>query len=237
MITPINGYMFAPTAPAGIQFVGGKVATRKASGSWAIDLTDLTGGLGSAPIEGDYVIVAQNMDGSINYDFVCSTSGFSELEDRYGNGGHDINFGVHAKIMTSSPDTNVTFTGPDTTRGKALVVHVWRGVDPTTPQDVARVYASNLNSGVANPPAITPVTAGAKIVCIGTSSTDISPNTTPLASTLDNFFQTQEAENIFRTKIGIGSHDWNGSGAYDPPVWTGAESDTWAALTMALRPL
>jgi hypothetical protein len=71
--------------------------------------------------------------------------------------------------MGATPDTSITLTGGTLSADDAgaVVVQVWRGVDPTTPFDVTQTTATGTNSVLCDPPAITPVTPGAVIVSGG----------------------------------------------------------------------
>jgi hypothetical protein len=67
--------------------------------------------------------------------------------------------------MGSTPDTTITFsqTGNADNAGTASIL-VFRNVDTTTPIDVTTTTATAANTVLANPPAITPTTAGAWII-------------------------------------------------------------------------
>jgi len=122
-------------------------------------------------------------------------------------------------------------------------IFVFRGVDTSTPFDVARVQASATAAARPNPGAITPTTAGAWIVALGAAATttaSVLTNPGDLSATTNHFRSAAQADT---TDIVVGTGiktDWS-SGAFDPAVWTGnvagGAGDTWSAFTLALRPL
>lgn len=221
-------------ASAGIQYVGGKTADGAVT-SYTVSLTDLTGGLASAPAAGDIVIVTHCLAGSSDFNMEVTTSGYVEVADIYSADTYATNLGVFYKVMGGTPDTDVTLTSSGTsTWGRCVSIHVWRGVDTTTPMDVTATTATGANSGQPNPPAITPTTGGAVIVVAG-GAADTSSIT--LTSSLDNFRTETNDPGTFAASVGLGSVSWTG-GSYDPPAWGGVVSSfaSWAAVTMALRP-
>jgi hypothetical protein len=220
----------------GLVYVGGRSETRQASGGWALSLTGLTGGVGTQPAEGDLVIIAYANSSALDRDL--AVSGYTELTDLYVNDTFDCQLGVYYKIMSSSPDTSATLTAY--TNINAAAVHVWRGVNATTPMDVTRAVATGTNTGVPNPPALTPVTAGAVIVVVGAYAAEFGHGAALTAASLDNFVQAHGdgSGNNFHVGVGVGSIEWT-SGSYDPAAFGGGEADTsnsWCACTLALRP-
>lgn len=118
------------------------------------------------------------------------------------------------------------------------VMTSFSGVDNTTPEDVTHV-SGTANTSVAslNAPSITPLTAGAKLVCILAMDAASSANATFSTSSGSTGAWTKHVEIIDTTgfrKVAIGSADWI-SGAI---VVNGACSVNGAlAITvMVLRP-
>jgi hypothetical protein len=108
---------------------------------------------------------------------------------------------------------------------------------------VAHTVATGGNTGVPNPPAITPSTAGSWIVVAGAGSSSSNVNnpfTNPgdLSATT-NHFKSAWFDDTNEAVAGIGiKTDW-AAGAFDPAQWTGGHADAanaWCAVTMALRP-
>ena len=228
-------------------YVGGNALGRSGSGSAgnSHDLTALTGGIGSSAAEGDLVIVAMVVGGSATLGDVTLamvTSGYSEITPAGGLYSADTrvtNLAVFAKFMTSSPDTTAV-TGPsqNTAAGLASAVHVWRGVDPTTSLDVAIQTATGIDTVLADPPAITPITAGAVILVIGGGAHTIGAAAVYTTS-LDNL-QTASGNDTLDAIVGIASYGAWTSGSYDPAAFGFSGSDStlnsWCAATIALRP-
>lgn len=231
-----------------IQFVGGATAAKvgATSGTSTIPLnTGLTGGIASGVSQGDMVIAVFGTgssadrtlsitDGTTDYTLIGS--------ELYQNGSsRDTNLRVAYKFMGATPDASTTFgpTGNSDDAG-AMAVYVFRGVDPTTPLDVAVTTASNILSS-ADPPAITPLTAGAFIVCVGAAAHSEGSSTDFTASGLVDFV-TRGANDVNDVCIGIGHKDDWTSGAFDCAAFsTGIfifsdGPNSWAAMSIALRP-
>lgn len=221
-----------PPSGGGIAFVGSR-QNSNTSGALTVSLTGLTGGSSSTPSPGDIVLLAVSFGATGNGDITVSSSGWTEISDLYANDSRDINFGLFYKIMSDPVDTSVTFGG---TNPRVAIASVWSGVDQTTPLDVTKVEATGANSGVIDPPAITPTTTGAKVIAAG-GATNVSAATDTLSSDLDNFVWAAQSHGSFRAYVGIGKADWT-AGSYNPSSWGGSVSvdDTWAATTIALRP-
>lgn len=141
----------------------------------------------------------------------------------------------------ASSDVTVTLDtgGGQLARGLAATVHVWRNVNQTTPMDATPTTSNVGNTSKPNPPAITPVTAGAVVVAMGSSGTqaNVSGFTSP---DLGNFIcPTPTTTGTYNGTTGMGSIAWGGSGAVDPAQWSNGSTDSnFAALaaTIALRP-
>jgi hypothetical protein len=155
----------------------------------------------------------------------------------YSNSTQDSNLRVAYRIMPNPVDTQIVL-GPTGATGFAGGVIAWlfKGVDNTTPLDVAAATATGTNTGV-NPPARTPVTAGAVFIEAGMCAhTDglggFVSSTTTLSNVTGN--STQDAT------VSMGRLNWT-SGAVDPAVWTAAapapgSARSWAAMSFVLRP-
>lgn len=204
-----------------------------------ISLTGLTGGLASAPATGDFVIVAFSAaDGSGDVDLVVA--GYDERADIVGTDSYFANLAVATKFMTASPDTSVVLTGGTghANNAGAVSIQVWRYVDQTTPMDVTVTTATGGNTILADPAAITPVSVGAQIIvaAAGAGATLVDTYT---AGYLSNFL-TSWGDDTNDAVVGMGNVAWT-SGAYNPAAFgtngTDNSAFSWAAVTMALRPL
>lgn len=221
-----------------ILYVGGKTWSRAgATTTTNVSLTDLTGGIASAPAENDYVVVMQGI-GSNADRAVATTSGYTELADIYANGTtYDANLGVDAKFMGSTPDTTVTIGSSGSANdAQAARIMVFRGVDLTTPMDVAVVTATGTGTAKPNPGAITPITTGAVGVFSGAQAAATAAALT--SSDLTAFASVNQADTN-DIAVGAGYIEWSGSGAMDPAVFGGGSNNSansWAAVSIALRP-
>ncbi len=224
-----------------ITFVGGKsIGGLGTTADIVISLTDLVGGIGTKPVKGDVVIVAFSTGSTVNRDLVIA--GFTEIADLYADDTYDTNLAVAYKVMGDTPDTSVTLTGGslNTADAYAVAIHVWRNVDPITPLDVTSTTATASNSGLANPPAITPVTQGAFVIVIGAAAHASGTHYFASPESAVTTFFTAGADDTNDATVGMGVYrEWT-SGAYDPAAFrltvADSGSNSWAAVTMALRP-
>jgi hypothetical protein len=234
----------AKAGPKGLHFVGGKTVGLPASASppAAISLTDLTGGIASAPAADDLVVVVYNIGCGVPRSPSVTTVGYTaDVAEYMGSPGADTDLYVGHKIMGTSPDTSVQLSevGSGSPAGVAIV-HVWRGVNPTTPIDVAVPAAVKDDEfSIIDPPAITPATDGAVVLCVGGIGV-IGNLTAPTQSgtQLANFLTIVE-DGGFDAHAGIGSFVWtSGTGAFDPVAWGGPGGTFYAtvAASIALRP-
>lgn len=243
-IKDVDSFINIGSAPAAIQYVGGR--TNASSGSpndINLAITALTGGIGTAPQYGDLIIVA--LSTASTNDRGYRIAGFTQIADLYQNDIEDSNFQVGYKLVGLVPDTDVTITGGsgNADDGLAVSIHVWRNVDQTTPLDVTSTTFGAIDSAVPNPPAITPVTSGAVIVVAGGAAHDATSGGAFTASYLSNFITSNTVAfgEVNDTTVGMGSVAWT-SGAYDPAAWTfngtGGTALNWSynAVTMAIRP-
>lgn len=226
---------------AGIQYVGGASAG-SASSSYSVALNALTGGIGSAPAQGDLIIVVSGFGtaGAARRNAGVSSSGYTEILDIFADYIYEATMSVSYKVADGS-ETSVSVLGVSSnTRGGATAVHVWRGVDPYIPLDVTTTSETGLNTVKPNAPSITPATTGSVIIACGLGAA-IASNTTALItpSGMENGVNVVGVGTSSGCKASIASVAWT-SGAYDPAAWTGGGTDSvdyaWCAATLALRP-
>jgi hypothetical protein len=107
------------------------------------------------------------------------------------NEANVITMAVSYKFMGATPDTAISIPAADaTTNGVAYDIHVFRGVDATTPLDTTTTTASAINTGVANAPSITPATPGAWISVHGGAAVAagaVFTNPSGLSATTNHF--------------------------------------------------
>ena len=238
MLARTHGFRHRAAA-TGLQFVGGTTAFGRGDTYTSVSLTSLTGGIGSAPIAGDIVIVVH---GNVSTgDIDPSVSGYTELTELYANDEVDANMAVAWKIMGGSPDTSVTvFQDGGASNGHATAIHVWRGAHQTVPFNVTTTTATGTSSDKPDSPTITPTTAGSVVFTVGMAAQDdtAAATMTAPAGYTDNDF-VAKGDGGSRSAIAvIASKAWV-SGAEDPGAWSGGEVDTsnsWVAATLVLQP-
>ena len=223
---------------SGITLVGSRAV------SWAgtlsdsvISLTGLTGGTDSAPIEGDLVIFQYSVGSNSGTPSISVvTSGYTNLiSSQFANDSYDTTQIGGRKFMGSTPDTSITMSSTTSTSfGGSASIIVLRGVNQTTPLDVAVTVATGINTGRPTPPAITPVTSGAWIVCMA-SSGSVAPAL--FTSDLPNFITAFAGDSVSNA-TGAGAQEWAG-GTFTPTQWGGnntSSNSSWCAFTAAFRP-
>jgi hypothetical protein len=223
--------------PGTISYVGGRTQNVTTTGAITVSLTGLTGGLSTAPIAGDLVLVVRHWAVNSDQTFTTSSGGWTKLVDLYTSSTIHSNFGIFYKVMGVAPDTSIVLNGNGSTiESSSIVVQVFRGVDATSPFDVASTTASGTGT-IPNPPAITPTTANSIIVVAAGTSHNGGVDTFT-ASYLSNFRTVGTDSSSFDSTAGVGWVAWT-SGAYDPAAWTHSQltSATYSniSVTMALR--
>ena len=230
-----------------LQYVGG-TSNAGTGASYTVSLNGtLTGGLSSSPAAGDIVVVFSGFGNTASVAPTCTGNNSGAYDSAsnalYSNDTWDTNFRAFYKVQGSTPDTSLTIGRVNnTTYGGATTVHVWRGVNTTTPLDVTTTTtsASNQSSAALNPPAITPVTSGA-IVIAGGAGTMPAAGTAGYTAigTMSNTVTQYGNGSTADTSVIMASFAWT-SGPYDPVTATGGTqnntSSSWAGVTLALRP-
>ncbi len=225
-----------------IQYVGRAlgVVNSTASATYNFSLTSLTGGIGTAPQAGDLIVVYSGFPQASDLNPGVTTAGYTEVADLYANDTRDANLSVSYRVADGS-ETSITVTGSNSASyGSATLVAVFRGVDTTTPLDATTTTATGTNAGLANGPAITPVTPGAWVITGGLQTGDTTPSvafTGPSGFT--EIGQVGATGTTSGPRIGVYYKSGWSSGAVDPTAWAGGESttsDSWGAATLALRP-
>jgi hypothetical protein len=148
----------------------------------------------------------------------------------------NLSFGVFRRVIASTAEQAISITGG---AARALtsvtgVVHIFRGVDTTTPEDVAAT-STNGGSTSADPPSITPASFGCGIVASMGRGTSISATLTGPSGFLN--FQSTTANDTDPATVG---QAWIGNGSTspaDPGVFASSVTGTWCSATVALRPL
>jgi hypothetical protein len=204
----------------------------------------VTSGGGAATLQqGDLVVCAFATSSTTDNTLAVSSAGWTKRNEHYSNGStYDTNLAVFYKFMGASPDTSCVFTGPGgASFGSCGEAFAFRGVDPTTPFDIADVLASGTATSAPNPGSVTPSTAGAWPLIVGAGSAGTGAAFTAptgLSVTTNHFRSGNHAEtNDIALGVGIKT-DW-ASGAFDCPAFGGGNAsaaNSWSSISMALRP-
>lgn len=223
-----------------IKFVGGKTIGFPFTVGGSTSLTDLTGGIGNQPQQGDIVFVFSSSAGSgfSNFPVTSTPIGYTLIGTASGDDSVSVAFRASYKIMTATPDTSLALhdTG-NSANGGAISILVFRNFNPTI-FDATSVFANGASSALVNPPPITPVTDGAIVIAAGASGD--SGFLSPFSSmpNLDTTF-TAFGDDSYDCAAGCGFQLWQG-GTWNGSAWsiTGSDTnDSWTACTIALKPL
>jgi hypothetical protein len=231
---------FASLSRKSIQYVGAK-GHGEASGTTAfnVSLTDLAGGTGSAPLEGDLVLVGVTVPTDLSGDITITlgTSGYTKVIELFADDADNTNFALFWKVMGSTPDTVVNVER-EVSSSPTVNVRVYRNVHKTTPLDVTEADAIGINGGRPDPASITPATSGAWVVVFGGNCTPTSGNDDFTSSDLEAFIRATQTNPNRINQTGSGHvSDWTG-GAVDPAEFGGGSTNadcSWATVTLALR--
>jgi hypothetical protein len=111
---------------------------------------------------------------------------------------------------------------------------VFRGVNTTTPLDVASPTVATNTANMPDSPSITTVTNNCMIVSIGYLDDDIVTATAPTNYTLArsaNYGSTNAGGTVMAAYRLVTT-----AGAQNPGTFGGGGDDSWVAATIALRP-
>lgn len=234
----LAGVLAAAGGVTGIEYVGGKTdATEGTTSSWTTSLTNLTGGVASAPAAGDFVVVFYGVaSGGASSVYGLTVAGYTQRARLFANDTREAHLLCATKLLTAA-DTSITLSQTfNTNNGGAVAAHVFRGVDSLNPLDTAVQTSITLNTSEAAPPAITPVTPGAWVVAGGAGA----GSATGIFTSADLAgFRTEQSLDFYKTTIGAG-YVAKAAGTVNPAPFsfTGVVSsfDAAAAVTLALRP-
>lgn len=231
-----------------ITYVGGKAAG--VAGSTATDTTvdlstGLTGGSNTGVSADDLVIVNYSVGiagtvqitirdpSSVAYPLVTANN--AQVQ---GSDNNDAMMRVGYKFMPSTPDASVILgpTGATSDQG-AYAIHVWRGVSKIQTFDNVTTTAVGNNTSRPNPPAITPRTSDAMIVCCAAGAAADASVAFTFASA-NNLLQSFNAGTVEVRAAILSRTTVTRFVAVDQAASTtgsATTADSWAALTMSLR--
>ena len=222
-----------------IQLVGTVThGSRRLASNPVISLTSLTGGIGSAPIENDIVVVAQTIGSQYGDGIAIISSGYTTVANLNSVDTFQSNFLVSVKRMSATPDTSVTIKNQGgSSTSQTTVVYVLRGVHISDTFSV-KSTATGLNTSAPTPPAITPTDSGSVILCIGGAVAGFSfGGAVYTASQLTSFTQVFQSSS-YNAITGTGYYSWV-SGTFTPAAWTVTKDDpgfAWCSLSLSFKP-
>lgn len=218
-----------------IEFVGRVTGSAAANTGITLDLTALTGGIGSAAEEGDIVLLVRTATGTMAT-LDLNVSGYERVTDLAPGVLFDdtVNHEVYLKEMPSTPDTSITLPLASSTIEHSAIALVFRGVDLANPQDATAVTASSTTTTVPNPAQITTATAGALVVVLASSNSGDATVTSPSG------YSTAIAVSIGDSSSYACFKEVASPGAENPAAFTNVGTspgaDIYACTTIALRP-
>jgi hypothetical protein len=238
-----------------LQLVGRKTFGHNATSAQSVSLTDLTGGIATAPAANDVVFVAYNhADGtSVSRTLAqCTPSGYSNLHPTVltqTSDTHDFTFALTAKQMGGTPDTTVSIpAAAATTANVSVTIEVWRDVDWTRLVDQTATgnnqqNATGINTGRPDPPTITTPSAPAGYVVMGAGGSGTASITalanagaTPYTNFLTGSHATgtaSKSQTFIGTKTGLAVNT-----PFDAVLSGGntANTGSWGAVSIIIRP-
>lgn len=227
-----------------IQYVGGVSGGRAGATTTASQSLSgtLTGGLAASPAAGDLVVIKVSAASASTFaPTTLAISGWTNGTFRSNTAVANWCYQQYSyKFMTGTPDTSITIPSSGNARNaQRWTVQVFRDVDTGTPLDTATIYATGTATGRPNPDPITPTTAGAWILWLGSSAAGTGAAFTAPAAFATNWLGNTTSD-TYDVTDGAGYYTSWSSGAYDPAAisaggTTGA-TDSWTAETLALRP-
>lgn len=209
------------------------------SNNYSVDLS----GLGIQA--NDLVVVATGFTGNgidpAAITCVGDQSGSYSLNTSDSNGSDtwDTCFKLFYKKMGATPDSTLSMTGSaGATYGGATVVHIWRGIDTTSPIDTTGTVANAINTGRGNAPAITPTATGAVIIACGVGAQAPGGSAYTVPTGMQHGVSYYRDASTSGCGVWMASDTWV-SGSYDPAAITGGSDSTNASCisqTIALKP-
>jgi hypothetical protein len=223
-----------------ISFVGSVSQAQPNGSDITLDLTTITG-----LAQNDLVIVAYTVGSSDDGDYdmvVNSPTDYTEVADLFADDVQDCNLGVFRKVQGATPDTSVVVEGfGNMNNSIAAIAMAFRGVDTTTPMDVAATTATGIDTANPNPPSINHNNpSGVWTVVVGAAGHSAGDRTYTFPTGYTTDAVSLSGNDSDDCTIGMGYRSSGVSDPEDPGVMTFSGTDNvnycWAAVTMALRP-
>lgn len=196
--------------------------------------------------ENDLVVLGGAIGDNDNIDFTMAlvgATGWNKEADLFADDTQDVSLGVWTKIMGATPDSSVVVSGQGGTDSTTVAVaHAFRGVDLTTPMDVAVTPATGLNTAHADPPSIDHNNPSGVATVVVVASGNTGGGSQFVHTPPTNYgltWETTFANDTSDASIGMGVN-FSPADPENPGTanYTGTDSTSfcWAAVTMALRP-
>jgi hypothetical protein len=218
-----------------ITFVGSNTPPGGAGGV-KIDGTNVSFNL-PASSPGDLVLVISGC--SDNSAGPPSTAGYTLVFDQTAPIGGE-RLCIYRKFMGTTPDLQVTVTGTGNTKHLGCMALIFRGVNTTTPIDVAVTTAYTPSPMVANPPAITPASNDCCIVIAAVANvvdTSVGSVSNYLPTPSVQISSSGGTSNVISAAASYRILSGGASTAEDPLAWSTWTATGWLSATIALRPL
>lgn len=208
-----------------ITFVGSESNSSNGTGSVAVNVP-------AGVQDGDLLvaIVSEANNGDWNI-----PSGWTRDEDGLlvgGGGGSKPETDVFIRTAPASPPSSYTFTNTGT-NDIAGIILAYRGVNSSPYLDAAVGTANGNAVTDANPPSVTTVTDGARVIAVGINDDGITFTSPPSGYTMRENVNVTSGAGV---TLAAADMDVPTAGAEDPGTFTPGSASNWAAITIALRP-
>lgn len=220
-----------------ISYVGGRtqIFAGANSGTTSVALTGLTGGIGSAPIAGDLVVVPYGFGSTTFSRVLTAPTGWTAIPRTSANSTYDANLTGFYKIMGSTPDTTIAVpnTGSTADAG-AVTVHVFRGTAATNVITITNGL-NGINSARPSFASVQPTVPSSVVLFIGVGATATGAVYTQTGL---SGFQTSTSPDTNDVIIGSGYQVWSGSGPVTQTAFTGGTAVTgnsWASASLVIN--
>ncbi len=185
-------------------------------------------------LENDIIVAAITCDEQVDSDGIDTATETDWVNVHVGTSAQPGRQVVYL-LQGATPNTTVAVR-KRTGRDQIVIFQVFRGVDTTTPIDLAHELATG---GSLDPdsPSITTVTDCAWVLSIGLQDDDTGVTLTTAPSGYTNAILANTGGTADQSATAcMASKEVVSNGAEDPGVWDITGDDAWAAYSVALRP-
>lgn len=186
----------------------------------------------------DFGLVYGRADEQSSVPVLSMSAGWTLLDNQNPTSGRDRVEYVWYRKFTSN-GTSVNTMSTNVSEEHSMSMHIFRGVDTTTPFDASFIFNSGSNNTTPTNSAITTVTDAATVILLhGATHDDITVAGAPTGYTLGEAVVGSTMD--FRIQITAYDLDAGTAGTKTPTAWTHTSSPTstaeWSVYTLALRP-